>query len=171
MRAFTYIIEKTTKIIEIFLIILMSIMVIAVVWQVFTRFVINSPSTFTDELSRYLMIWVGILGGAYTFAIKRHLALEMLMPKLNEKNQYGLQIVINVLVIIFSYTVLVYGGTSIVNATLAFNQISPSLTLFGNEVPVGYIYLVSPISGGLIIAYGIYDIAQLFTSITSMNKG
>ena len=88
MIAFTYMIEKTMKAMEIFLMILMSVMVIAVVWQVFTRFVINSPSTFTDELSRYLMIWVGIFGGAYTFAIKRHLALEMLMPKLNEKNQH-----------------------------------------------------------------------------------
>ena len=56
MRTFTYIIEKLTKSIEIFLMILMSVMVIAVVWQVFTRFVMNSPSTFTDELSRYLMI-------------------------------------------------------------------------------------------------------------------
>jgi len=170
MRAFTNIIEKLTKTIEIFLIILMSVMVIAVVWQVFTRFVIDSPSTFTDELSRYLMIWVGIFGGAYTFAIKRHLALEMLMPKLTIKNQYWLQIVINLLVILFSYIVLVYGGTSIVNATLAYNQISPSLTLFGNEIPVGYIYLVSPISGALIIIYGVYDIAVLLLSIKSTSE-
>lgn len=167
MRTFTYIIEKLTKSIEIFLMILMSVMVIAVVWQVFTRFVMNSPSTFTDELSRYLMIWVGIFGGAYTFAIKRHLALEMLMPKLSIKNQYWLQIFINLLVILFSYVVLVYGGTLIVNATLAYNQISPSLTFFGSEIPVGYIYLVSPISGALIIIYGAYDIAQSLLAIFS----
>lgn len=171
MIAFTYMIEKTMKAMEIFLMILMSVMVIAVVWQVFTRFVINSPSTFTDELSRYLMIWVGIFGGAYTFAIKRHLALEMLMPKLNEKNQHWLHIFINLLVILFSYTVLVYGGSSIVNATLAYNQISPSLTLFGNEIPVGYIYLVSPISGALMILFGVYDIAKSFQSITLIKKG
>ena len=171
MRVFTNLIEKTLKTMEIFLMVLMSIMVLAVVWQVFTRFVMNSPSTFTDELSRYLMIWVGIFGGAYTFAIKRHLALEMLMPKLNTKNQYWLQIFINILVILFSYTVLVYGGTSIVNATLGYNQISPSLTFFGNEIPVGYIYLVSPIAGGFIILFGIYDITKLFQSITSINKG
>jgi TRAP-type C4-dicarboxylate transport system permease small subunit len=61
------------------------------------------------------MIWIGIFGGAYTFAIKRHLALEMLMPKLNLKNQYWLQIFINLLVVIFAYAVLVYGGSSIVS--------------------------------------------------------
>lgn len=171
MIVFTYMIEKTMKTMEIFLMILMSVMVIAVVWQVFTRFVINSPSTFTDELSRYLMIWIGIFGGAYTFAIKRHLALEMLMPKLNLKNQYWLQIFINLLVVIFAYAVLVYGGSSIVSSTLEYNQISPSLTLFGNEILVGYIYLVSPISGAFIILFGVYDTAKLFSSITSMNRG
>ncbi len=157
MIFFTYVINRITKTIEVFLVLLMSIMVMAVVWQVFTRFVINSPSTFTDELSRYLMIWVGILGGAYTYAIKGHLALEVVMPKLSNKNQYALQIIINILVIIFSYIVLVYGGLSIVETTLNYNQISPSLTIFGNEILVGYIYLVAPISGGLIMLYGFHD--------------
>ncbi|MBY8202786.1 TRAP transporter small permease subunit [Vibrio fluvialis] len=59
----------------------MAVMIIAVVWQVFTRFVLNDPANFTDELSRYLLIWIGVLGGAYTFSIRRHLALELLSSR------------------------------------------------------------------------------------------
>ncbi len=38
----------------------MTAMIIAVVWQVFTRFVLRDPSSFTDELSRYLLIWTRV---------------------------------------------------------------------------------------------------------------
>lgn len=49
-----------------FSIMVMSVLVICVVWQVFSRYVLNQPSTSTDELARFLMIWVGLLGAAYT---------------------------------------------------------------------------------------------------------
>ena len=52
------ILEKT-------LVIIMSLMVINVLWQVFSRYILANPSSFTDELARYLMIWVGVLGAAY----------------------------------------------------------------------------------------------------------
>ena len=45
--------------------VLMGAMVINVLWQVFTRFVIRDPSSFTEEAARYMMIWVGLLGSAY----------------------------------------------------------------------------------------------------------
>ena len=32
-------------------------LVVCVVWQVFSRYVLNQPSTLTDELARFLMIW------------------------------------------------------------------------------------------------------------------
>ena len=47
------------------LVFLMALMVINVLWQVASRFILGSPSSFTDELARYLMIWIGILGAAY----------------------------------------------------------------------------------------------------------
>ena len=49
------------KIVERLLVLILSVMVINVLWQVFTRFFTSNPSSFTDELARYLMIWLGIL--------------------------------------------------------------------------------------------------------------
>ncbi len=47
------------------LVALMSLMVVNVLWQVATRFLLNDPSSFTEEIARYLLIWVGLLGSAY----------------------------------------------------------------------------------------------------------
>ncbi|MFA0086981.1 C4-dicarboxylate ABC transporter permease [Vibrio sp. 10N.286.49.C2] len=149
-----------TKILEKLLVLIMWVMVFAVVWQVFTRFVINSPSTFTDELSRYLMIWVGVLGGAYVYALKRHLAIELLVTKISPKQQEILAITVSLIVILFSSIVLVYGGSSVVNTTLGFNQVSPSLYLFGSNLPMGYVYMAAPISGVIIVMCAVADILQ-----------
>ncbi len=46
------------------LVLIMGLMVVNVLWQVFTRFIIGDPSSFTDELARFLMIWLGVLGAA-----------------------------------------------------------------------------------------------------------
>jgi TRAP-type C4-dicarboxylate transport system permease small subunit len=160
MDIFSKGVEVITKLLERFLVVLMWIMVFAVVWQVFTRFVINSPSTFTDELSRYLMIWIGILGGAYVYALKRHLAIDILITKISLKKQNALTIFISLIIMSFSSIVLVYGGINVVTTTLAFNQISPSLYLWGHNLPMGYVYMAAPIAGVIIILCSINDILQ-----------
>ncbi|MGO3798317.1 MAG: TRAP transporter small permease, partial [Vibrio casei] len=100
----------------------MMIMILAVVWQVFTRFVLQDPASYTDELSRYLLMWIGILGGAYTYSVKRHLALEMLSSKLNDKGRKVLGIVINLIICAFAAVALVYGGGEMVSTTLKHGQ-------------------------------------------------
>ncbi len=145
----------------------MVVMIAAVVWQVFTRFVLHNPSSFTDELSRYLLMWIGILGGAYTFAIKRHLSLELLAPKLSPKGQLILSIIVNLVIITFSSVVLIYGGHVLVSSTLNNGQISPGIVIFGNHLLIGYVYLVVPIAGYLMTYFGIADIISSMTALLS----
>ena len=57
--------EKIDSFLEKALILIMSLMVVNVLWQVFSRYLLTNPSSFTDELARYLMIWIGVLGAAY----------------------------------------------------------------------------------------------------------
>ena len=53
---------KLNRVLEVILIMLLGVMVLNVSWQVFSRYVLANPSSFTDELARYLMIWLGVLG-------------------------------------------------------------------------------------------------------------
>ncbi len=75
------------KILEWVLISLLGIMVINVLWQVFSRFFTSNPSSFTDELARYLMIWLGILGAAYVAGKNEHVAIDFFVKKFSASNQ------------------------------------------------------------------------------------
>ncbi|MEA1877987.1 MAG: TRAP transporter small permease [Bacteroidota bacterium] len=141
------------KILGTLLIILMIILVLDVVWQVAARYLVKAPSSFTDELARFLLMWVGLFGAAYAHGKKRHLAIDILPSKLSGKKKENLLIFINVMVILFALTVLVIGGIRLVYITLTLEQISPAL-----RIPLGYVYLSLPLSGLVMIYYGLFDI-------------
>ncbi|MBD2856512.1 TRAP transporter small permease [Vibrio parahaemolyticus] len=123
---------------------LSTFLVFCVVWQVLSRYVLGKPSTVTDELARYLFMWVALIGAAYTTGLKRHLAIDLLTMKLKGKKKLVNEIVIQVAIALFSYVVLVHGGTQ-----LAL-KLTPALGL-----EMGYIYFCLPISGALMIFYSV----------------
>ena len=106
-------------------------LVVCVVWQVFSRYVLNQPSTLTDELARFLMIWVGLLGAAYTVGAQRHLAIDLLAMTLPPRRQALLSVIINLLIFIFAGSVIVTGGVKLIEKTLSTSQVS------GNADPHG----------------------------------
>ncbi|WP_297695395.1 TRAP transporter small permease [uncultured Eudoraea sp.] len=145
--------NKIDKVLAKLLIIIMSIMVINVLWQVFSRYFLGAPSSFTDELARYLMIWIGILGAAYVSGRNKHVAIDVLPSRLNAKSQKKLKLVVRILIILFCLFALVIGGSRLVYVTYVLDQYSPAL-----QVPLAAVYMVIPISGILIIYYKISDI-------------
>src|SRR5690606_33364878 len=127
---------------------IMGIMVINVLWQVFTRFVMGAPSSFTDELARYLMIWVGVLGAAYISGKRMHVAIDILPNRLSKEKQVQLKKFVNFIIILFCFGALVVGGLRLVYITYILDQHSPAL-----QIPLALVYLIIPISGILIIYY------------------
>ncbi|MFC2119060.1 TRAP transporter small permease [Bacteroidota bacterium] len=148
--------KKIDKILELILIVLMGVLVINVLWQVISRYLLKSPSSFTDELARFLLIWVGILGAGYAAGKKLHLAIDILPSKLSEKRKVILDRIIYLLVGLFAASVMVVGGLRLVYITLHLQQTSPSLKL-----PMGLVYIVIPLSGLLIVYYCVSDIILL----------
>ena len=130
------------------LIILMAANVLNVLWQVFTRFVLRDPSSFTEELARFLLIWVGLLGASYAAGKKMHLAIDVVLQGFKDKPRIWTEMAIQVIIFLFSLLVMVVGGMRLVAITLALNQISAAL-----RVKLGYVYLVLPLSGLLIMFY------------------
>lgn len=59
--------------------ILLSVMIILVLYQVFTRYILNSPAAFTEELVRYFLIQTGFIGAAYAFITREHIYLQFLL--------------------------------------------------------------------------------------------
>jgi TRAP-type C4-dicarboxylate transport system permease small subunit len=131
-------------------------MVLNVVWQVFTRFVLKSPSSFTEELARYSMIWLGLLGAAYCSGRKTHLALDLLTGNLEGRGKRLSDLFIQSCLILFALAVMVGGGGRLVLISLELGQTSAAL-----QVKLGYIYLAVPISGALIAVYALMDLATV----------
>ncbi len=140
------------------LVVFMSLMVLNVTWQVVSRYVFQSPSSFTDELSRYMLIWVGMLGAAYVAGKNEHLAIDILLTKLEEKAQDKLMILINSCILIFALVVMVIGGSNLVYLTFILEQRSAVL-----QIPLAYIYGIIPFSGLLVIYYQLVAIKFLTT--------
>ena len=130
------------------LVVLMGVSVVNVLWQVFTRFIVGNPSSFTDELARFLLIWIGLLGASYAVGMRLHLAIDLLPTKLKGRAAVGLNLAIEGMVFLFGLIVMVIGGARLVGLTLLLGQTSAAL-----QLPLGYIYLVLPLSGLLVMFY------------------
>jgi TRAP-type C4-dicarboxylate transport system permease small subunit len=128
---------------------------------VFSRFVLKNPSSFTEELARYLLIWVGLLGASYAAGKKMHLAIDVVLQSLKNKKKMRVEIIIQFFIFLFSLFVMVFGGMRLVAITLTLNQISAAL-----RIKLGYVYLVLPLSGLLIMFYASVFIIQRFQALS-----
>jgi len=146
------------------LIALMGLMVMVVTWQVVTRFLLPTPSSYTEELARYLLIWIGVLGSSYALRTSAHLGIDILSTKLKGKQKDALTLLIYSLVILFATLILVIGGIKLVMLTFTLEQTSAAL-----GIKMGYIYSVLPLSGLLMIYYSIQFILE--TRYSSAQQG
>jgi TRAP-type C4-dicarboxylate transport system permease small subunit len=156
------------KSLSLFCVSLSSFLVLCVVWQVFSRYVLNAPSTMTDEVARFLFIWVGLMGAAYTLGKKRHLAIDLFSMKLehNPAKQARLHLVINLISIVFASVIMIYGGGSLMLKTLSTGQVSPAL-----GIEMGLIYAAIPISGLFMMVYLLEDFMKNLSLINKPVNG
>jgi TRAP-type C4-dicarboxylate transport system permease small subunit len=156
-------IRKTIdKALEWVLVFLLSVLVLDVLWQVASRYILNSPSSYTDELAGYLLIWVGLLGAAYVAGKREHLAIDLLLQRSSARRRFKLEIIISVVVILFAIAVMVIGGSWLVYTRFYLSVKSAALGM-----PLGAVYLVLPVSG-ILIAY--FDIDNMYNMVKANRK-
>lgn len=135
------------------LVTIMGLMVVNVLWQVFSRYVTGNPSPFTDELARYLMVWAGILGAAYASGQNMHVAIDVLPMRAGKNTQRLLRGTVNILIVLFALFALVVGGSRLVYLSHSLGQHSAALGM-----PLALVYTVLPLSGILIVYYKVSDL-------------
>ena len=92
------------------------------------------------------------------FGMKEHMAMTYFADKINGKKRIILHLIIEVIVMLFAISVLIFGGISITRLTMT--QVTASL-----GIPMGYVYAVVPISGVITVIYNILNISELFKQI------
>lgn len=138
--------------------ILLVFMTFLVIWQVFTRYVLNDPASFTEELVRYSLIWTGFIGAAYAFSTREHMALTFLRDKFAPNSKRIITIGVDVLIMLFAFAIMFIGGTK-----LSFAASMEYSALLG--VPRSLVYSMAPISGLFIVVIQIINIYEDFTGV------
>lgn len=135
-----------------FLALLIATMVLCVCWQIVSRYFFNDPSQWTEELARFLLVWIGMLGASYAYHKKMHLGLDLLQQKLSVRQQVWHARFVHLIVILFSAVVLVGGGSQLISMTRELEQYSAAL-----GVSMHWVYMCLPVSGIMLIGYAILD--------------
>lgn len=129
------------------------LLVVDVLWQVFARYVLGQSFSFTEELARFALIWLAILGAAYLNGQREHLAMDFLLRKLEPAQRLKRQRIIEAAMFLFALVVMVIGGGNLMRTTLYLGQTSPAM-----NIPLGYVYAIVPFSGLLIMFFSVYNI-------------
>ena len=151
-RAIKSVLDRT---LEVLVMVVVAVLVLDVLWQVFTRFVLNDPSTWTEELARFMLIWVSLLGAAVALGRGAHLGIDYFVAKMPEKMRRRTEAFVFLCIAVFSLLVMFVGGLELVRSNLALGQASPAL-----GVKMGYVYLAIPISGFFLTLYAVIGVAE-----------
>jgi len=146
---------------EILVMVVMAALVLDVSWQVFTRLVLKNPSTGTEELAVFMVIWVVLLGAAVALNRGAHLGIDYLVGKLPVRIRLYTEVFVFLCIVLFSLCVMVIGGISLVISTLKLGQISPAL-----GVKIGYVYLAIPISGFFLVLYSVIGLVERMVALS-----
>ena len=137
------------------LVLLMAVMVIDVTWQVASRFLLRAPSSFTEELAGFLLIWIGVLGAAYGFRTRAHLGIDLVVSRLSAGARRAATVTAHALVAAFAITTMVAGGALLVRLAFQLHQISAAM-----GIRMGFVYLVLPLAGDLIVVFSVEAIVR-----------
>lgn len=144
-KAINYVNKTTELVTSTFLV----IMVVVVFLQIVSRIIIQSSFPWTEELSRFLMIWLTFLGAAFSFQYGAHIGITLITNKIPKKLQAILQIIVAFLCTILFAVLMVKGYELVMKST---TQVSPAL-----GIPMNYVYMVIPLSG-LLMTLNVIDV-------------
>ena len=122
--------------------VILALMVVAIAWQVLSRYVLNAPSSFSEEFLRFSLIWLGLIAAGYCFVDNRHLNLPLLTDSLSARGQIFFLFFNALLSLVFGAFLIVGGWNSLLNN---MNQTTPML-----KIPMGVLQSVVVICGVMI---------------------
>lgn len=141
---------------------LMVAMVLLIFMQIISRSLFDSSFTWTEEVARFILVWVVFLGAGLVFQYGANVSVEALFNTLPINLKKILQVVVAILCIIF-LIILIMKGLELCSKTMV--QRTPIL-----KIPMGYVYSIIPISGVLQII-NIIDITIKFCRRVSNSGG
>lgn len=147
-------VDRGARVVVAVLVAAMSIILMA---QVFFRFVLFHSLPWSEEASRYIFVWVAMLGGSIALRLQWHPGLTLLTDRLPARARAGVAVVANALILVLLYVVIregfILGG---MNAS----QRSPAMA-----IPMSYPYAAIWVGG---IAMAVHVVRFLVLSVSDL---
>lgn len=135
-------------------VVLFAVLVLVVMWQVFSRQVIQHPSTWSTTVAQYLFVWLTLFSVTLVFGERGHVAVDVLAARLPVAARRATQLVVQIAILAFAVLGLVWGGLR--GVLISWDQVIPGIPL-----SVGQMYLALPIAGILIALFALVDLLRV----------
>ncbi|MHC5100233.1 MAG: TRAP transporter small permease [Planctomycetota bacterium] len=147
------------RLLEAALILAVAVLVLDVLWGVFTRYALSEQAKWSEELARFLLVWISLLGGAVAFGEKSHLGVNYFVRKFDPVARKFITVVGQFIILFFAISIFIVGGSQVVRDAMAMEQMTPALNW-----KMGHVYLALPIAGVFMILFTTEQLLEtLFT--------
>ena len=154
------------KILERVVIAVMAALVLAVLWQICSRYLLGSASSWSEELAKILLVWGSLLGAAIAYAEKSHLGVDYFVAKLKPLPRNMVALLVHALVGAGAAYLMVYGGNAVMQNAFTYHQTTAAMKL-----DYGYVYLALPVGGCFFVLFASGFICEAWGAIQASLKG
>ncbi len=158
IRSLNSVLRPVRKAVYVAVVSMFALQVVVVFAQVIWRFVFNDPFSWSEELARYLQVWIVLLAASVCIYEGSHLAVDYLVHYLPTRHRRILSLAVTILMMIFFGVLIVAGIKMMVTAQ---SQTSPAL-----HISISAVYLVFPVAGTLMLLESL----KVFLELLSANK-
>ncbi|HSB71642.1 MAG TPA: TRAP transporter small permease [Candidatus Methylomirabilis sp.] len=144
-------------------IVLMLVMTLTVSMQIVFRYVFNVPLGWSEEMARFAFVWVSFFGASALMRVREHINVTIFVERFPPRLQAVAGFIANLCALVCIYFFLV-GGIAL--ATNEWRQLAPS-----TEIPMGWVYLVIPISTGLMAIWIVIQTIQAALRLGGRGRG
>jgi len=149
VRAFNRGVDLLSALLRVVILLMAAAIFVIIVATVITRYGFNYVVSWSEEVPRYLLIWISFLGAAVCVDLKDHIAFDYLYQRFPRRLRAAVQFLINAAIFAFGYIMLVYG----IRFVQAFGGDFMESIPFTNV----WYYTALPVSGALIMLYSLRD--------------
>lgn len=162
MKRINQVLEKTAKALEWVMIVALSVMVLVMFMQVLLRYVFSTGFAWTEELSRFMMIYMIFIGAAVLASQDGHISVTILDDWLKGVPRKIIKLVQYILTLVYCAVMSQLGLSTL---SIVSRQKTPNM-----QITMDIIYAVIPVSMILMGIYILFKIVLLFTTPKAQAK-
>jgi TRAP-type transport system small permease protein len=162
LDAFDRFVGLVARLTRIVLLLLVAVLFLIVIFTVGSRYIFNYVLSWSEEVPRYLLVWISLLGASLAVYHQEHIGFDYVYARLPERVRIPLRVLLNLGVAAMGVIMLVYGIT--------FTRDFGGDTMESLPYTNIWYYISMPISGALITLFVLNQEARVLDAALHRRK-